>query len=41
VVSDLDVGDALSDGLDDSGSLVTENDGEGSLGVLSRESVRI
>lgn len=41
MISDFDVGDALSNGLDDSGSLVTENDGKGSLGVLSRESIGI
>jgi hypothetical protein len=41
VVARLDVGDTLADGLDDSCSLVAENDGEGTLGVFAGESVRI
>jgi len=34
MVSGLDVGNALSYGLDDTGSLVSENDGECTLGIL-------
>jgi hypothetical protein len=41
VVADLDVGDALADGLDDAGTLVPEDNGEGALGVLSGECVGI
>lgn len=41
VVAGLHVGDALADGLDDTGTLVTEDDGEGTLGVLAGESVGI
>lgn len=41
VVSWLYGGDAGADGLDDAGSLVTENDWESSLWVLAREGVGI
>jgi hypothetical protein len=41
VVADLYVGDALTDGLDDAGALVSEHDGEGALGVLAREGVGV
>jgi hypothetical protein len=41
VVADLYVGDALADGLDDAGTLVSEDDGEGALGVLAREGVGV
>jgi hypothetical protein len=41
VVAGLDVGDALADRLDVTGTLVPENDGEGTLGVLSGECVGI
>lgn len=41
MVAGLDVGDALADGLDDTGTLVSKDDGESTLGVLSRECVRI
>lgn len=37
MVSDLDVGDALSNALYYSSTLVSEHDGEGSLGIVSRE----
>lgn len=41
VVSDLHVVDTLADRLYDTTSLVSKNDGEGALGVLSREGVVI
>lgn len=41
MVANLYVCDTLADGLDDTGALMTEDDGEGSLGVLTRESVGI
>jgi len=41
VVAGLYVGDALTDGLDVSGTFVTEDDGEGTLGVLAGECVGI
>lgn len=41
MVAGLYVGDALTDRLDVSGTLVTENDGEGTLGVLAGECVGI
>lgn len=37
----LDAGDALTDGLDDAGALVSEDDGECALGVLAGERVCI
>lgn len=37
VVSDLDVGDALSNTLYYSSTLVSEHDGERALGIVSRE----
>lgn len=40
-VAGLDVGDALADRLDDTSTLVSEDNGESALGILSRESVRI
>lgn len=39
VVADLDVVDALTDRLDNAATLVAENNGKGTLGVLARESV--
>ena len=41
VVAGLHVGDALADGLDDTGTLVSEDDGEGALRVLAREGVGV
>jgi hypothetical protein len=41
VVADLYVCDALADGLDDTGTLVTENNRERALGVFSGECVGI
>jgi len=41
VVAGLHVCDALTDRLDDTGALVTEDDGEGTLGILSGERVGI
>lgn len=41
MVADLDVGDALTNGLDDTSTLVSEDDGESTLGVLARQSVGI
>lgn len=41
MVTRLYIGDALADGLDDTGALVAENDGEGTLGVLAGEGVCI
>lgn len=37
MVSDLDVGDALTNRLDDTSTLVTEHDGERALGIVSGE----
>lgn len=41
VVADLDVGDALTNGLNDTSTLVSEDDGKSTLGVLARQSVGI
>lgn len=41
VVADLDVGHAVADRLDDAGALVSEDHGEGTLGVLAGEGVCI
>ena len=41
VVANLDVGDALTNGLDDTGTLVSQDDGESTLGVLARECVGV
>lgn len=41
VVSNGNASDALADALDDSRALVTQNDGENGLGVLSRQQVRV
>lgn len=41
MVTGLHVGDALTNRLDDTGTLVAEDDGESTLRVLSGESVRI
>ena len=41
MVARLDVGDALTDRLDNTGTLVSENNGEGTLGVLARERVGV
>lgn len=41
MVARLDVGDALADGLDDTGTLVTQDYGEGTLGVLAGECVGV
>jgi hypothetical protein len=40
-VTGLDVGHTLTNRFDDTGTFVTENDGEGTFGVLSGESVCI
>lgn len=41
IVTGLHGGNALADGLDDTGTLVTQNNGESTFGVLSGESVGI
>ena len=41
MVAGLDVGDALTNGLDDTSTLVTEDNGEGTLGILAGERVGI
>jgi len=41
VVANLDVSDTLANGLDDTSTLVSKNDGESTLGVQARESVGI
>lgn len=41
MIAGLDVGDALADGLDDTSTLVSQDDGEGTLGILAREGVGI
>jgi hypothetical protein len=41
VVARLYICDTLADGLDDTGTLVTEHNGEGTLGVLSGQCVGI
>lgn len=41
IVTGLHGGDALADGLDDTGTLVSQNNGESTFGVLSGESVGI
>jgi hypothetical protein len=41
VVADLDGGHALADGLDNTGTLVTEDNGESTLWILAGESVGI
>ena len=41
MVADLDVGHALADRLDDARALVSQDDGEGTLGVLAGEGVGI
>lgn len=41
VVADLDGGHALADGLDDTGTLVTEDNGESTLRILAGECVGI
>lgn len=41
MVARLHVGDALSDRLDDTSTLVTQDDGEGTLGVLAGQGVCI
>lgn len=41
VVTNLDVGDALTNGLDNTGTLVSKDNGESTLGVLARECVGI
>jgi hypothetical protein len=41
VVANLYVCDALANGLNDTGTLVTKNNGESTLGVLSGECVGI
>jgi hypothetical protein len=41
VVADFDIVDALSDALDDSSSLVSEDDGESALWVLARKGVGV
>jgi hypothetical protein len=39
MVSRLHGGDALANGLDDAGTLMTKNDGESTLGVFAGEGV--
>lgn len=41
MVANLDVGDALTNGLDDTSTLVSKDDGESTLWVLARQSVGI
>ena len=41
MVAGLDIGDALADGLDDAGTLVAQDDGEGTLGILAGEGVGV
>lgn len=41
MVTGLHIGDALADGLDDTGTLVSEDDGESTLWVLTRKGVGI
>ena len=41
MVTDLDVGHTLTDGLDDASTFVSEDDGESTLGVLAGECVGI
>lgn len=41
MVANLNVGGALPHRLDDTGTLVSQDNGESTLGVLSRERVRI
>lgn len=39
MVAGLDVGDALADGLDDTSTLVSQDDGEGTLGIFAGQGV--
>lgn len=39
MVAGLDVGDAFADRFNDTSSFVSENDGEGTLGIFAREGV--
>jgi hypothetical protein len=41
VVTRLDVGDALANGLDNTGTLVSEDNRESTFGILARECVGI
>lgn len=41
MVADLDICDSLADGLDDTGALVTQDDGESTLGILAGERVGV
>jgi len=41
MIADFDIGYSLADGLDDSGTFVAEDNGEGTFGVLAGEGVRI
>ena len=41
MVAGLNIGDSLADGLDDTGALVTQDDGEGTLGILAGEGVGV
>ena len=41
MVAGVDVGHAFANRLDDAGTLVAENDGEGTLGVLAGQRVGI
>jgi len=41
MVTRLDIGDALANGLDDPGSFVPEDDGEGTLWILAGQRVGI
>jgi hypothetical protein len=41
VVTGLHIGHALTHRLDDTGTLVSEDDGESTLGILSGQSIRV
>ena len=41
MIARLDRGDALTDGLDDAGSFMSEDDGKGSFGIFAGESVGV
>lgn len=41
MIARLDVGHALTDGLDDAGALVAQDDGERAFWVVAGEGVRI
>ena len=41
MIARLDIGDALTNGLDDTSTLVSQNDGESTLGILSGEGISV